>query len=444
MYYLYNRPMGYSVDWIRSKFAAKPELARANELALRAGLAYCEATEVFQDTYDVPRAQLEPGTYRNISGNHALALGFVAASAEERASAVPGLVPDHARVRHPPRPVRVQELRRRHVPGGGRDRRHRRRDRRLVRGRARDHDDQRARARAQERVHRARRHGGASARDRGHPARRPLDGAPDEDRAGRPPAGPVRAPLRGTVHRDGRAVPLRLLRVRLRGEPPHDPAHDAGDPPLRRVHRQRSRAVEAARRSPTCPGFRCASTRSPKGSSPTCGTRRPWPARGRSPERRDSSIASAASRKPRTRATSRYDALNHEAMVKLRAEKVARVADDIPDRGRPSAMPTAACSSSRGARPTAPSRARYDTRAREGRRVSHLHLRHLNPMPSQLGGRPGPLRRDPRPGDEHWASWRSCSRGGSCGRSSRSTKVQGQPFKEAEILDKIHEMTEVH
>jgi 2-oxoglutarate ferredoxin oxidoreductase subunit alpha len=80
MYYLYNRPLSVSLEWIHKKFAAKPLLAQANELALRAGFAYCEATEVFQVTYEVPAAKLTPGTYRNVAGNQALALGLVAAA----------------------------------------------------------------------------------------------------------------------------------------------------------------------------------------------------------------------------------------------------------------------------------------------------------------------------------------------------------------------------
>ena len=80
MYYLYNRPLSVSLDWIHKKFAAKPLLATANELALKAGYAYCEAAELFQVTYEVPPAKLSPGTYRNVAGNQALALGLVAAA----------------------------------------------------------------------------------------------------------------------------------------------------------------------------------------------------------------------------------------------------------------------------------------------------------------------------------------------------------------------------
>jgi len=79
-YWLFNRSLDSTERWLGDKFAAKPQLAEANTLALKAGYAYCEATEAFQVTYEVPPARLSPGTYRNISGNSALALGFVAAA----------------------------------------------------------------------------------------------------------------------------------------------------------------------------------------------------------------------------------------------------------------------------------------------------------------------------------------------------------------------------
>ncbi len=81
-YWLYNRSMAPTVRWIEDKFKKKPLLAEANALAMKAGYSYCEATEAFQISYEIPPAQLTPGVYRNISGNQALALGFVAASAK--------------------------------------------------------------------------------------------------------------------------------------------------------------------------------------------------------------------------------------------------------------------------------------------------------------------------------------------------------------------------
>ncbi|HKQ88662.1 MAG TPA: 2-oxoacid:acceptor oxidoreductase subunit alpha, partial [Candidatus Acidoferrales bacterium] len=79
-YWLYNRSMTPTLNWIEKKFGKKPELVRANHLAMQAGYSYCEATEAFQITYEIPPAKLSPGLYRNISGNVALSLGFVAAS----------------------------------------------------------------------------------------------------------------------------------------------------------------------------------------------------------------------------------------------------------------------------------------------------------------------------------------------------------------------------
>jgi 2-oxoglutarate ferredoxin oxidoreductase subunit alpha len=79
-YWLYNRSMEPTLRWLTDKFKNKPDLVNANTLAMKAGYSYCEATEAFQISYEIPPAKLEPGTYRNISGNAALALGFVAAS----------------------------------------------------------------------------------------------------------------------------------------------------------------------------------------------------------------------------------------------------------------------------------------------------------------------------------------------------------------------------
>jgi 2-oxoglutarate ferredoxin oxidoreductase subunit alpha len=79
-YWLYNRSMEPTVRWIEDKFQHKPLLVEANKLALKAGYSYCEATEAFQISYEIPPAHLSPGLYRSISGNQALALGFVTAA----------------------------------------------------------------------------------------------------------------------------------------------------------------------------------------------------------------------------------------------------------------------------------------------------------------------------------------------------------------------------
>ena len=79
-YWLYNRSTDSTVRWIEDKFKNKPLLVEANKLAMKAGYSYCEATEAFQITYEIPPAQLTPGLYRSLSGNQALALGFVTAA----------------------------------------------------------------------------------------------------------------------------------------------------------------------------------------------------------------------------------------------------------------------------------------------------------------------------------------------------------------------------
>jgi 2-oxoglutarate ferredoxin oxidoreductase subunit alpha len=80
LYWLYDRPMENTLNWIRSKFAKLPELAKANEIALKTGYNFADTTEVFTTHYTVKRAQIAPGKYRKITGNEATAIGFIAAS----------------------------------------------------------------------------------------------------------------------------------------------------------------------------------------------------------------------------------------------------------------------------------------------------------------------------------------------------------------------------
>jgi len=78
--WLYTRPTEPTENWIRSKFAKSPEIVEANIRAFRAGYAHAENTELFGVHYEVRPAEIKPGTYRNITGNAATALGFVAAA----------------------------------------------------------------------------------------------------------------------------------------------------------------------------------------------------------------------------------------------------------------------------------------------------------------------------------------------------------------------------
>ena len=80
MFWLYERSMDPTLRWIDDKFRAKPVIAEANARALKAGYAFGETTEMFHTHYRVAPAHLPPGEYRNITGNEATALGFLAAS----------------------------------------------------------------------------------------------------------------------------------------------------------------------------------------------------------------------------------------------------------------------------------------------------------------------------------------------------------------------------
>ena len=80
MYWLYSRPIEPTIEWIHLKFKSKQDIAAANEKALKSGYYFGENTELFTTRYNVQPAKLIRGRYRNISGNEALAIGFVTAS----------------------------------------------------------------------------------------------------------------------------------------------------------------------------------------------------------------------------------------------------------------------------------------------------------------------------------------------------------------------------
>ena len=80
VYWLFGRSLEPTLRFIDAKFGKKPDVAAANVSALRSGWAFGETTEEFGESYQVEAAELAPGTYRNIMGNQALAWGLVAAS----------------------------------------------------------------------------------------------------------------------------------------------------------------------------------------------------------------------------------------------------------------------------------------------------------------------------------------------------------------------------
>jgi 2-oxoglutarate ferredoxin oxidoreductase subunit alpha len=80
LYWLYDRPMEPTLEWIRTKFKKNEEVMRANEVALKTGYNFADTTEVFTTHYKVKKAATAPGKYRKITGNEATAIGFVTAA----------------------------------------------------------------------------------------------------------------------------------------------------------------------------------------------------------------------------------------------------------------------------------------------------------------------------------------------------------------------------
>jgi len=80
LYWMYGRNMDNTIQFLNDKFSKKPEIFESNVKALRAGYNYGDTTETFTTTYKVERAKMEPGVYRSIMGNQALAYGLIAAS----------------------------------------------------------------------------------------------------------------------------------------------------------------------------------------------------------------------------------------------------------------------------------------------------------------------------------------------------------------------------
>ncbi|ATE57509.1 MULTISPECIES: 2-oxoacid:acceptor oxidoreductase subunit alpha [Actinosynnema] len=91
--WMYHRPTEGTERFLREKFARKPDIAEANVLAFRAGWNYGETTESFAVTYEVAPAKLARGTYRQITGNTALAYGVVAAGQRSGLPVVLGTYP---------------------------------------------------------------------------------------------------------------------------------------------------------------------------------------------------------------------------------------------------------------------------------------------------------------------------------------------------------------
>ena len=419
----------------RREVRARPDRRRGQQAGAQGRL------RLRRDDRDLPHAlprrpaQLPPGTYRNITGNEATALGFVAASKLARRPLFYGSYPitPASDILH--QLSTLQDVRRQDLPGRGRDRGHRRGHRRELRRGARDDRHVRPGHRAQDRGDRPRGHGRAAARRHRRPARRPVDRA-CRRRPSRRTCSRSCSAATATRRPDRRAGDAgRLLRHGDRGVADRAQVHDPGRLPLRRLPRHRLGAV--ADPGPRRPAGHRRSTTRRRGDGPFQPylrdpetLARPWAVPGTAGlEHRIGGLEKAD-----VTGNVSYDPDNHHKMQLLRAARSPASPKDIAAaRGlRPDDAATLLIlgwGSTYGAIRTAVERLHA-----EGRSVAHAHLRHLNPFPANTeevlrslpaGAHPGG---QPRPApDAH--------PGALPHRRGRLRPVRGKPFRIAEIVD---------
>ena len=248
MSWLYHRPTEATVAYLEKKFASRPDDRQGERHRLQGrlelrrddrGLRRLLRDQAGQaDPGDLPEHLREPGPGLR-AGRGQPAVG---------AAAVPRRLPDHPRLRHPPRALQAQGVRGPDLPGRGRDRRGRGGPGGGLRRGAGGHHLERPRDRPQGRDHRPRRLPGAAPAGDRHPAQRALDRDADQDRAGRPAPGAVRPQRRGAGAGGGSLHPLGLLPRRRRGGPDRPQVPDPGGAAVGRLPGQRVRAVAAAGR----------------------------------------------------------------------------------------------------------------------------------------------------------------------------------------------------
>jgi len=180
VYWLYGRDLAPTIRYVNEKFATKPDIIDANITALKAGWNYGETTDAFASSYKVGKAKLPPGTYKNISGNIAMAWGLMTAARQSGKDLFLGSYPITPQ-RHSARAVEVQKLRRANFTGRGRNCCHLLGDRRCLRRPHGNYHIQRPWHRAQGRSNRPGDHARAAAPRYQHSTRRPEHRPADEN-----------------------------------------------------------------------------------------------------------------------------------------------------------------------------------------------------------------------------------------------------------------------
>jgi len=101
LYWMYDRSMDNTIQFLHEKFGKKPDILECNISALKAGYNFGDTTETFTSRYTVAKAKVEPGVYRSITGNSAVALGLVAVAQKKQTAIVLRFVSHHTSLRHP-------------------------------------------------------------------------------------------------------------------------------------------------------------------------------------------------------------------------------------------------------------------------------------------------------------------------------------------------------
>ena len=163
-----------------------------------------------------------------------------------------------------------------------------------------------------------------------------------------------------------------------------------------------------------------------------------WRAPGPCPARRDWNTASAAWRRRNVTGTVSYDPANHEHMIKIRAAKVAKIADDIPPQSLDGPDSGDVLVLSWGGTYGTCATAVHTVQAR-GQAVTHCHLRYLNPLPKELGDLMQRFKTVLIP-ELNMGQLRTMIRAEYLVDAVGLNKVQGKPFSVAEVVVKIEEL----
>ena len=331
--WMYGRPPEPSISWLEAKFAKKPAIKDANVAAFKAGYNFGETTEIAVTQIDVEPAPLDAGEYRNVDGTQALALGLIAASVKS------GLQPFFATYPITPASELLHHLAR-----------HDRFGVRTVQA-----EDEIAAVNMALGAAFAGHLGITATSGPGMDLKAETIGLAamlelplvvvDVQRAGPSTGMPTKTEqtdLLMALHGRHGESPLPVIAAstpadcfdcRGRGGADRGPLPDPGDPALRHLPRQLLGALEDPRRRRPArdrPRLRRRARTPATSSCPTCATSAA-PGPGRSPARPACSTGSAASRRTTAAATSATTRRNHALMTELRAKKLEKLAEDMPE-----------------------------------------------------------------------------------------------------------------